>query len=648
MKPEDGAAYPRRVSATEWKLLALTFALALGLAIPILSDFGQATDEYTDFVYAANALRAYAGNPHFIGRSFEELYGPFHLMLAELFSRAAGALVTTWTATDGRHLANFVVFLLGAAGVYLLLRRDHGPFSSGLAAALFATQPMLLGHGFINEKDTPFMAYFVLSVAIGLYAVDTVAGGINAGRRDPSSNRSPGRMNTAADLSRDVARRMGWRRLPAVIVAIVLLVASAMLLTGVVLLPVAESILAQAYGGTAAGPIQRAFDSIATDAYKTPLSDYLDKFHLIYAWMKVPLAAAGLGLAAVLGRQALPNAWLQLTRRLPKRWILVAAAGVVFGLTNSIRVAAPMAGFLVALYMLVMLGRRGGWLLVVYALAAATTSYLTWPWLWRSPIANYWQSLLVMSRFPAHKVLFDGVVYASTQIPLDYIPRLIAIQTTEVVLPLFVLGLGFGLRRMRGGGRQAIDRAIWIVWFGLPLLVAMILRTPLYGNLRQTLFMLPPVFLIAGDGIDWLASRLRTGLWRVGLVLVILMPGVAGSVVLHPYEDSYFNGWVGWTSGAYGRYQVDPWCTSYREAARFLNAAAPDGAIVNVRGPFQSVEDFTDARLVMRPDYDSSPKPDYALMCQIDELGDGFDGSLPVLHRITRGRAVLAVIRGVP
>jgi len=34
------------------------------------------------------------------------------------------------------------------------------------------TQPLLFGHAFINQKDTPFMGFFVLSVVVGLAVVD--------------------------------------------------------------------------------------------------------------------------------------------------------------------------------------------------------------------------------------------------------------------------------------------------------------------------------------------------------------------------------------------------------------------------------------------------------------------------------------------
>ncbi len=384
---------------------------------------------------------------------------------------------------------------------------------------------------------------------------------------------------------------------------------------------------------------------MATDAYKTPLPVYVDKLELIYAWVKIPVAGGLLAVLAMVARWRFPRAWMAFKRSLPAGMWGMAGAGAVLGLTNSIRVAAPLAGLLVSAALLVRLGRRAWLPLGVYGLSAGVTTYLTWPWLWLSPAANYWESLRVMSNFPSHRVLFGGTVYSSSDIPWDYVPRLITIQTTEIVLPLFLLGLLVWLGRERAGGQARLDSFLWLAWLGIPIGLVIVLGSSLYGNLRQMLFVLPPLFLIGGKALELIGRRVTSRCPRC-LVLGLLAPGLGGIISLHPYEDSYFNGWVGWTSGAYGRYQVDPWCTAYREATQHLNALAPPGANVDVRGPFQSAQDFARADLNLHPDFAPFDEPDFALMCQIDVLGDGFEGDLPIAYRVTRGRAVLAVLRG--
>jgi hypothetical protein len=636
------------ISRREWRWLGMVLGLGLLLGAVLAPDFGQSTDEYANFEYAANSLRAYLGSEAFVGPAFQELHGPFHLEVAYLAGEAIVRLPIGWTRTDGRHLANFIVFLLGVGGVYVLCRRGVPPLASAGAAALFASQPLLWGQAFINQKDSPFMATFILAMAAGLSASDRLAwrgahpsgAGAGASRSGLASLRSAFEADTA-----DVSRAVSVLTLLAFGGLLLVAVAS---LAGWVFLPSAKALLSQAYAGGAVKPIQILFDRIATDAYKTPLSIYFGKLELIYAWTKVPFALAWLSAACVLVRWRMPAVWHSAVRRFPDGLGALLVAGGILGLADSMRVAAPLAGALVAGYLLLQHG-RWGWLPVgAYGLTALVTTYLTWPWLWRSPLSAYLQALKVMSAYPSHRVLFGGQVYASRSLPWDYVPRLTAIQTTEIVLPLFALGLGVALWRAARAGASWADLALWGLWLVTPVGLAIAMHSSLYGNLRQMLFVLPPLFVVAGFAIDELARRVRLPAWRPALAVMLLGPGIAGIVRLHPYEDSYFNAWVGWTSGAFGRYQVDPWCTSYRQAVAYLNETAAPGSVVDVRGPFQSAEDFARADLAMHPDFDKAADPDFALMCQVDILGDGFMDQLPILYRVTRGRAVLSVVRGSP
>ena len=129
----------------------------------------------------------------------------------------------------------------------------------------------------------------------------------------------------------------------------IVLLAVAAVLWGWVFLPAIESVLGQAYNGHALAPLQALFDRVATDAYKTPLPVYVDKLELIYAWVKIPVAGGLLaGLAMVeLARCRFPRAWMAFKRSLPVGMWGMAGAGAVLGLTNSIRVAAPLAGLLI-------------------------------------------------------------------------------------------------------------------------------------------------------------------------------------------------------------------------------------------------------------------------------------------------------------
>src|SRR5678816_937513 len=67
--------------------------------------------------------------------------------------------------------------------------------------------------------------------------------------------------------------------------------------------------------------------------------------------------------------------------------------------------------------------------------------------------------------------------------------------------------------------------------------------------------------------ISWLCA---------GFILVMVAPGIIGSIQLHPYEYTYYNSFVGGTSGVFRRYETDYWLTCYKEAMEKLNQSVSD------------------------------------------------------------------------
>jgi hypothetical protein len=172
------------VAAFDWFLPRAHWALLAGLllvGLSVVGDYGQSWDELGIYGYGAHSLRAYRdfGNapPLTEYDAYLDRYGPAYFALASLVSgfltRASPALSTTqvW------HMLNFLTFTLAAGVLHALCRRWLSAPASFGAAALFAAQPLLWGHAFINPKDIPFMALFSLSVVAGFSMVDRVSSG---------------------------------------------------------------------------------------------------------------------------------------------------------------------------------------------------------------------------------------------------------------------------------------------------------------------------------------------------------------------------------------------------------------------------------------------------------------------------------------
>jgi hypothetical protein len=96
--------------------------------------------------------------------------GPAYLLLA----RGPVRLLETFgiDSASAWHLVNFLFFQIGVYFLYRLSLRWMKPSAALAAAALFAWQPMLWGHAFINPKDPPFMTFFLAAVCLGFELVD--------------------------------------------------------------------------------------------------------------------------------------------------------------------------------------------------------------------------------------------------------------------------------------------------------------------------------------------------------------------------------------------------------------------------------------------------------------------------------------------
>src|SRR4029078_11211335 len=72
------------------------------------------------------------------------------------------------------HFSYFITFQLTGLCLYWLTKRWFSKWTAWGILILFSTQPLLLGHAFINPKDIPFMFLLTLSVVAGFRLVDSI------------------------------------------------------------------------------------------------------------------------------------------------------------------------------------------------------------------------------------------------------------------------------------------------------------------------------------------------------------------------------------------------------------------------------------------------------------------------------------------
>ena len=266
----------------------------------------------------------------------------------------------------------------------------------------------------------------------------------------------------------------------------------------------------------------------------------------------------------------------------------------LLGVTISIRLMGFLAGVIVFLYAYIILQYRRNsiFALLTYSGFALVISYLTWPYLWRDPFNNFYASYLVMTLhgWPG-QVLFDGAIYDPTELPWLYLPTLFLYQLTEpfwLLIVIAVISLCF-FPKIREKYEYKSFILLIAIWF-LPIFFGVVLgKIRLYDNFRQILFVLPPLFVFAGFGYEFISHRLRRS-YRTILAVLLLLPGIISIVRLHPYQYVYYNSVLGGISNAHQRFETDYWGISVFDAVTYINETAPARSNVVIYGPADVVE----------------------------------------------------------
>lgn len=353
------------------------------------------------------------------------------------------------------------------------------------------------------------------------------------------------------------------------------------------------------------------------------------------------------------------------------RWGRLAAFGATAGITMGIRVGGVLLVGYLLLFLLVnfvQVYRHDRtalwpkfWRLVILPSAlggglAWMVMVLFWPYAQLNPIRYPLRTLLQASEFDfPYEVLFKGRLIPAVAAPLDYIPTYLGILLPELFLLLLLAALILGVRRSVHliRSRQELHfpfsgAVLLALAAGLPVLVAVLVRSTLYDGLRHFIFILPPLACLAGwawhsvlERLERRSFGLAAALTLIAALLLVLQS--YQMVRLHPYEYAYYNQLVGGLPGAASRFETDFWGTAASAAAKALVEAVNQSSggstekikvFVSGANPY-SVEIYLPARFEITAD-----------ITQADFLIGGIRGfalnSLP-------GRQFLAVTRlGVP
>lgn len=587
--------------------IVIILFMSLLIGILTLTHYGESWDDLSLQKYADKSINAYSTWPQqgVVKITQDDLgnYGPSYVMAVALGTRLLNTILP-FNPVDIRHFFYFITYLAGVWAFYALGKRWLTQTAAIGATLLFMTQPLLWGHAFMNPKDIPFLSFFLLSIYFGLRLFDSPA------------------LIVQQELIPSAKRSL------TLLTALWLVSAFSLFLFTDAFHVIITNLVQSAKAGET-----NIISLIASDLGKVKAEVYIQRYFVIFLWIRsfIFLLVSFFLLFAL--RRYSPTTFYSL--------VSILFPAILLGFTTSIRILGPLAGLVITFYALRTKGKQAISVLVIYAIIAIITMYFTWPYLWLNPVGHLFESLKVMSLYPwSGQVLFNGVEYASTALPYSYLPVLFTIQLTEPVWVLFIAGLvisAVGLREKR----DLIE--LTILWFMLPFIGFVILRSALYDNFRQIVFILPPIFLMAGVAFE----KIKNIKWQIVFITICLIPGVAGIVRLHPYEYIYYNSFIGGVDGAQHKFELDYWGISYREAAEYVNKIAPPNATIWVDGPGRLFAVFAreDLKIYSPAEIERAEHYDFVVVTTRYDLDQVNYPNARIIYTIARGNALFTVIK---
>jgi hypothetical protein len=254
-------------------------------------------------------------------------------------------------------------------------------------------------------------------------------------------------------------------------------------------------------------------------------------------------------------------------------------------------------------------------------------------------------------------VLFAGEVYRAGELPRRYFPFMLATTLTEPVWILFITGLiAAGWKLLTDhSSQQKISHLTTITltlsWFLLLSAYVLIRRPSMYDGLRHFLFILPPIFMFTGFTFEYLFRIIKMIWLRATFVLVLVLPALTGIYRLHPYEYTYYNSFIGGTSGAFRNYETDYWLTCYKESIEQLDEIDEEPFELYVHREAYIAAYFADPNNIvheLRGAVNEVNSGDYVLVNTRTNEDRRVFKDAPTILQIGRGDAIFCVIKEIP
>ena len=290
-----------------------------------------------------------------------------------------------------------------------------------------------------------------------------------------------------------------------------------------------------------------------------------------------------------------------LTRFLKNKSLINA---ILLGAVSAITINARILGILIPMFIIGFMTLEWirtrykkaylmkSWLpFVCYLIALIIANFIIWPLLWERPIENLQYTFDFMKKhFWETEVLFYGKYVNSTDLPWTYIPGWILVTTPIPYLVFFFIGLLMIFKKwfaylkkspfkIYRHVQQKFD-LILLAWIIIPTAAVIFLGSTLYDGWRHMYYIYPAIVLVAMVGIrdleKWLSKKTfgKTGRYKksfgqIGMIAILIIVA-AQMVILHPFENVYFNVMAGRGKALDLRFDQEYWGLSCKPLLEHL------------------------------------------------------------------------------
>ncbi|SHI34718.1 hypothetical protein SAMN05444280_101172 [Tangfeifania diversioriginum] len=211
---------------------------------------------------------------------------------------------------------------------------------------------------------------------------------------------------------------------------------------------------------------------------------------------------------------------------------------------------------------------------------------LFWPFALQNVFSHPLESLNLMEHYSVNiRQIFEGELTWSAQLPWYYVPKWLLISTPEFIMVGLLFSLFFVVREFIDR-KYSCENCLYTIFilfvFVFPVVYVIAIGSNLYSGIRQMLFVLPFVGILAAIGIwkfvKWLAGNNKKLFFpSITILIALAFLPVKHQAATFPAGYVYFNSISGGNKKAWSNYEYDYYFHGIKQPADYLiNLAGND------------------------------------------------------------------------